>query len=340
MISVITPVRNTNPYLDTYIRAMLDQTDRDFELVLVDDGSTDGVDRVLEERLKSVPRLQVIRQAPSGILTATMNGIHHCSGEYVAFVDSDDIVSEDFIASLNRIVRADKPDVLLFKNCSYRDYPVHTNDSGTVSDFSDRKSEVLRAFFLTSAYRTLSEKCIRKALLEDPSLSLPYSIKHAPDVALSIRPLILAERIFFFDQTLYFAPVKNVSTNKSYVDRRFGDYERVYRYAARVLDETAASAELTNYARTMFVDFTLFSLSSMFYGSFDESAVREEFLLIAANDAFQSALGRNSLRYLPFYKSILAHLIARKSWPLYRLLVGRFIAPMQMKALGIRSASK
>jgi len=337
MISIITPVRNSNAFIETYIRSLLSQTDKRFELVIVNDGSTDDVEQMLSERLKELPDVRVITQAHSGILSATLNGIRNCKGDYVAFVDSDDIIVPEFIAELNRCTQTCQPDLMLYKNASYREYPCQINDdTNAVKDFSANKRDVIKTFFLTSKYRTLSEKCIRKELLENEDLSDLCGIKHAPDVALSIYPILHANTIIHLDKTLYFAPIRHVTTNKSYVDRRYQDYRRIYAYTLNVLKRDRSEKSLIYDAQAMFLDFTLFSLSCMFFGWFEDQAIRGEFFEVSKDPCFCGALTLGSAGRLPVYKSVLAFMITSGCWRAYRLIETKVIAPKQMKNLGLQ----
>lgn len=93
-LSVIVPVYNTEKYLRECIDSILAQTFTNFELILVDDGSTDGSGAICDEYAGKDPRVQVIHQQNSGATVARRKGASHARGEYIAFVDSDDWISQ------------------------------------------------------------------------------------------------------------------------------------------------------------------------------------------------------------------------------------------------------
>lgn len=93
-LSVIVPVYNTEKYLRECIDSILAQTFTDFELILVDDGSTDGSGAICDEYAVKDSRIQVIHQQNSGATVARRQGVTHACGEYIAFVDSDDWISQ------------------------------------------------------------------------------------------------------------------------------------------------------------------------------------------------------------------------------------------------------
>ena len=93
MISIIILVYNVKPYLKLCVDSILAQTYKDFELILVDDGSTDGCGVICDDYKKVDPRVQVIHQNNGGLSAARNTGLDHAIGEYVYFVDGDDYVS-------------------------------------------------------------------------------------------------------------------------------------------------------------------------------------------------------------------------------------------------------
>jgi glycosyltransferase involved in cell wall biosynthesis len=90
-ISVVMPVWNMAEHLDRSIATILNQTYRDFELIVVDDGSTDDSPQVLDRLAASDSRIRVIRQTNSGIVTALNRGIEEAKGKYIARADGDDL---------------------------------------------------------------------------------------------------------------------------------------------------------------------------------------------------------------------------------------------------------
>jgi glycosyltransferase involved in cell wall biosynthesis len=90
-ISCLLPVYNGEEFLEEAIGSILGQTFRDFELVVVDDGSRDTTPAILERLAAADPRLRVIRQENGGIVAALNTGLKACRGEYIARMDADDV---------------------------------------------------------------------------------------------------------------------------------------------------------------------------------------------------------------------------------------------------------
>lgn len=95
VISVVVPVYNVEPYLKECLESIINQTYRDLEIILIDDGSTDKSGDICEEYAKKDDRIIVIHQSNQGSASAKNAGLRKSSGEYLAFVDSDDFLQED-----------------------------------------------------------------------------------------------------------------------------------------------------------------------------------------------------------------------------------------------------
>ncbi len=95
-ISIIVPIYNTKEYLDECMISLTNQTYSNIEIVIVDDGSTDGSEEVYNKYAKNDARIKVIRQKNMGVAKARKNAMAYVTGEYLAFVDSDDFIELDY----------------------------------------------------------------------------------------------------------------------------------------------------------------------------------------------------------------------------------------------------
>ena len=112
-LSVIVPVYNTEEYLRECIDSILAQTFTDFELILVNDGSTDGSGAICDEYAGKDPRIRVIHQQNGGITVARKSGVRVACGEYVTFVDSDDWIEREMYATMLDYGQKAAPDIVI-----------------------------------------------------------------------------------------------------------------------------------------------------------------------------------------------------------------------------------
>lgn len=105
LISVIVPVYQVEEYLDECVQSLLAQTYDHLEILLIDDGSRDGCPRMCDGYAERDPRVRAVHQENRGLSGARNTGLRLAEGEYIAFVDADDLVSPFYIEYLYRLIR-------------------------------------------------------------------------------------------------------------------------------------------------------------------------------------------------------------------------------------------
>lgn len=100
LVSIVVPIYNVEKYLPECIDSIIDQTYKNIEIILVNDGSTDNCGKICDEYAPKDERIKVIHKENGGLSDARNCGIDIANGEYIAFIDSDDYVSEEYIEQL------------------------------------------------------------------------------------------------------------------------------------------------------------------------------------------------------------------------------------------------
>lgn len=112
LISVIVPIYRVEQYLDTCIKSITGQSYSNLEIILVDDGSPDRCPEMCDEWAKKDHRVKVIHKENGGLSDARNTGLDIATGKYVAFVDSDDWIEENYISYLHQVCKETKSDVV------------------------------------------------------------------------------------------------------------------------------------------------------------------------------------------------------------------------------------
>lgn len=112
VISVIIPVYNVETYLSRCIDSILNQTFSDFELILVDDGSTDSSGKICDEYTEKDFRVKAVHKTNGGLSSARNTGIENSSGKYISFADSDDYISSDYLEYLYMLIKKYNADMV------------------------------------------------------------------------------------------------------------------------------------------------------------------------------------------------------------------------------------
>lgn len=205
MISVIIPVYNTEEYVSRCIDSVLNSGYRDFEVILVNDGSTDGSAQICRQYSAADGRVISIEQAHGGVSKARNRGIDESRGEWIVFVDSDDTIAADFLETVAREEYRDQ-ELLLFDferrsgRKGKRGRAASAEREPDVFHYGEKDREFLIQSLLNmsrlvkNGNTSLASSCAkayRRAVLDR------YSIRFAPDI------IIGEDRLFNMEYLLH-----------------------------------------------------------------------------------------------------------------------------------------
>ena len=117
LVTIVVPVYNVKLYLLRCLESLVTQTHRTLEIILVNDGSTDGSEAICKEWVKRDDRIRLIEQENQGLGEARNKGLSLAQGKYVAFVDSDDWVQAEFIESMLVVAEKNQAELIV---CNYQ----------------------------------------------------------------------------------------------------------------------------------------------------------------------------------------------------------------------------
>lgn len=232
-ISVIIPVYNVKPYLERCLRSVLRQTYKDLEIIMVDDGSTDGSGELADGLAASSPCISVIHQNNQGLSGARNTGLRIASGEYVVFLDSDDEWLLD--DGLEKLL-SDSPigcDLIVFKT-------VESWPSGKIVYGIDYDVEYLSSFnnpqeifvhliqikrFFVSAVRVL----VRRAFLLEHSIEFPVGLL-SEDINWSLRVWQYVNTVSFHNLDFYCYQRREGSISTTLSIKTYQSYDKIFSY--------------------------------------------------------------------------------------------------------------
>lgn len=165
-LSIIIPVYNKAEYLASCVDSVLNQTFTDFELILVDDGSTDGSGTLCDHYARSDQRVVVIHQINQGVSVARNSGLDAAKGSYIGFADGDDLLEPDMYEILLDLAKEHQADVVV---CGVKKvFPTkielfYGTDQTRVYDTDGALDALLRKEFLRSVYDKVYKVNIAKS---------------------------------------------------------------------------------------------------------------------------------------------------------------------------------
>ena len=199
--SVIVPVYNVEAYLEKCVQSILRQTERDFELLLVDDGSTDSSGQLCEELAKKDSRVRVIHQENQGLGGARNTGIREAKGDWLLLVDSDDWIEPEILEKSLEAGLREEADMVVFPFRS-------VDEEGRELAVFRENIPVGRAFALKERKDILLtapvawNKLYRTAFFRETGLAYPSRVWYE-DIRTTPKLMALARRMVFLGDIGY-----------------------------------------------------------------------------------------------------------------------------------------
>ena len=226
-LSVIVPVYNTEKYLRECLDSILAQTFTDFELILVNDGSTDKSGAICDEYAKTDQRVSVIHLKKAGVTAARKYGVGISSGEYITFVDSDDRIDRDMYHIMLKQGSADILICDMVYLSSYHKYEIPSR----VDDGYYAKQKLNVRFYANMLFDytyggpaispSFCNKLIRSEILRNVINDVDDSIAYGEDALCTYACMLDAESIQIIDSALYHYCANPSSICNTYDDKMF-----------------------------------------------------------------------------------------------------------------------
>ncbi len=210
MFSFIIPVYNSERYIIKCINSILNQSEKNFEIIIVDDGSSDDSVKLIKQ-LKS-DKIRILSKKNGGLSSARNYGIKYVKYDYIWFVDSDDYIEQNALHELLKIIKRKKYDVIAFQH--YKDF---SGKKVIIKDDGDRKSMHQNILVNTSA----CTKIFKASFFKKHGFKFPEG-KIYEDLALIPFVLSCAESFYYLECPLYNYVYRNnsIMNTKSFNDNR------------------------------------------------------------------------------------------------------------------------
>ncbi|MDM5201141.1 glycosyltransferase family 2 protein [Fictibacillus enclensis] len=207
LFSVIVPMYNASNYIRECIDSVLAQTQKDFELIIINDGSTDDCGAIADEYEKVDKRIKVIHQNNMGLFKVRCVGVNTASGKYIVFLDADDRLKVNALDRIANAFDSGRFDMIIYSAETFgekkKGYPFKKLfDSETKFENESKKALYLKILFGHS----LNNMCLKAIKREcfDVSELMDYpKITMGEDLLHSLRPLTNAKRIKYINDILY-----------------------------------------------------------------------------------------------------------------------------------------
>lgn len=206
-VSVVVPIYNVKEYVRDCLNSILNQT-RDFkEIIVVNDGSTDGSEILCREYQKAHPEIILIEQENRGLSEARNSGMQRASGDYIVFVDADDWVSERMCETITDVIEEHDVDVLYYASDIVKETPVKISSESYARDLETANVvmngfDSLKKLFPVYYQMSACMAAYRRAFLEGAGIDFIKDILYE-DRFFSLRVITEAEKVVYITDKLY-----------------------------------------------------------------------------------------------------------------------------------------
>lgn len=322
LISVIIPVYNVENYLRECVDSVLNQTYGNFEIILVDDGSTDSSGVICDEYVDKDGRVSVIHQKNAGPSKTRNTGLENASGEYIYFLDSDDYIENNALELLINTAESNDADLVFFDACS----------------FSDDGAEIKQGYVINGTYETKSGYEILTELHNNKDYHCAIYLLFIKHQLLINNKIIFLESAYcsedmLFTYQVYCSAPKTVQCKNTLYHRRYRSgsivtskkSERHFRSCRDVYEEIRAYSEKIgktgDYMATEYTVRCAFNALDTYkkISKKDQSLCKNEYKSLKKDILSHSAFGNKSLKMRCYGKAF---------WFIYKVFdktVGRLL---------------
>lgn len=273
MVSVVVPVYNAERFLVECVESIRSQTLSDIEIILVDDGSTDGSPQICDEYREKDERIQVIHQANGGSTKARNAGILASHGQYIGFVDSDDWIEPDMYEELLKCCVENRADMVASVKYHHHEKSHYRGVLGIPEGIYE-KGDPGKVLIRNLIYRedfgargispNLYDKLFKRELLCENQLSVDERTKYGEDDVCVYSCLLQADRVVMVNQAYYHYRLREGSVCHSTDDMYFEEITWFYQQLKERFLKHPDADILMNQLKRYMLEFVLRGMNKYF----------------------------------------------------------------------------
>lgn len=202
LVSIIVPVYNSEQYIFNSINSILNQTYKNLEIIIINDGSTDRTDEILNEIVLKDKRIVYVNQKNIGVSETRNKGIQLSKGEYITFMDSDDTVEPEYIEKLMEEVLKNKFDIV---TCGYTD--ISKYGIVKLNDFYNNNTILSKDEFMNSIFNgvggTVWGKIFKRNIIIENNIKMKQNIFMCEDMIFVLEYVMKCNKYGSINENLY-----------------------------------------------------------------------------------------------------------------------------------------
>lgn len=328
-VSIIIPCYGVEKYLNRCLESVTKQTLKSIEIILVDDGSPDNVPGMCDDWAQRDSRIKVIHKKNAGLGYARNTGIEHASGEYIAFVDSDDFINLEMYETLYNIAKKHDLDVIYcgFRKEFKRGFFINVNEYNDYTEFTGSDVLSLIPDFIASGPNKRSEyrydmsvwhSIYRSSTIKNNDIRFVSERDYASeDVPFQIDFLSFSKHVAFIPDVLYTYCFNGTSLTKAYPINKYYKIRNLY----FLLEEKSRCYDEKGFrAKRLFIGYVRAYIRKWVVNE-KRSKAKEIIRIIMKDEIWNDIKEIYHPSYLPIHQRILLKCIYGKNVNIYYLII-------------------
>lgn len=247
-LSVVVPVYNMQMYIEQCLNSLIAQTYPNFELIIIDDGSTDHSGQICERYRSKFRNIEIVHKENEGLISARIEGLHRATGQYIAFVDADDWVDKDFLEFLITNIESNQADMVVtgyIKEEKTRNEKVVNYFESGIYNREDMEKQIFpqmlcfKSFFEFGISPYLWNKIYKKEILQKCYQGINTNINIGEDVAVVYPYLLQANKLIICNEAKYHYRRHNQSMTADKKQDFYANAANLYLYLYNEFQKTA-----------------------------------------------------------------------------------------------------
>ena len=231
-VSIIIAAYNIDQYIERWINSIINQTLKDIEIIVVNDGSKDRTLDIIKDIASKDSRIKIIDKQNQGLIEARKSGMKIANGEYLLFVDGDDWLEIDTLEKLYKNAKSNNSDIVI-----YNAYNSYDNSKYKLNIFRNmNQKDYIKRLFLGDIYPCIWSKFIKLDYIRSNHIEFVSNISYAEDLATSVSLFMHNPQISYVEDYLYNYYQRECSITKT-INNKILEINEAIQFIKKKLEE-------------------------------------------------------------------------------------------------------
>lgn len=334
-LSVVVAIYNVEKYVKKCVESLINQSSNNYEIILVDDGSTDSSGKIIDSYL-NYENIRIIHQKNKGVSVARNTGIENCNGEWLTFVDGDDYVEKDFINKILKSIDEFDTDMLVFNYNAFFDEnnkikcrTVPFDQDQYISDDKDLfQKRMISQYYKGGDKNTVVSsgttwcKVIRNNIINNNKIRFKPGLLKAQDTVFWLNATEHVNRIYYLNENLYNYRLSagSISSGKKYIKNSKEEFNNLINEYEKFIDNYKKDDSFIDAFNLRCIQVLMWNIDHNFFNKKNNEDFNKKIKLFRdfiQVKEYKNAINSVSLDYLPKRLQVMMYFVKRKRLKLY-----------------------